>query len=66
MNDFMSRLDDEKNELEQKVDKLIDFLFTAEFDRIDHVQKGLLHIQLCAMQTYLKCLKERTENLNQH
>ena len=66
MSDFISRLYDEKNQLEEKVGKLKAFLYntlpTGSHD-VDDYQQALLHIQYSAMETYLKCLNERIVRL---
>jgi len=65
MNDFILRLHDERNELREKVNKLEDFLFSADdYNGIGDVQVSLLKVQLYAMKTYLKCLIERIADLN--
>lgn len=59
MSDFISRLYDEKNQLEERYTKLKSFLFADAFNKIDVRQQGLLQIQVSAMETYLKVLSER-------
>lgn len=59
MSDFISRLYDEKQQLEERYTKLKDFIFTDAFTQLDGVQQALLEIQVSAMQTYLKVLIER-------
>lgn len=63
MSDFKQRLNDEKEQLEQRLDKLDDFLMSEKVKEIDDVQKALLQVQATAMNTYLQCLKERIERL---
>jgi hypothetical protein len=63
MSDFKTRLVDEQAQLEEKLDKLDDFLMSDKVKGIDDVQKALLHVQATAMNTYLQCLKERIERL---
>ena len=63
MSDFKSRLSVEANELEEKLDKLDSFLMSENFSKVDDVQKALLSVQATAMNTYLRCLKERIERL---
>ena len=68
MSDFISRLYDEKNQLEERVGKLEAFLYntlpTSSYDvDVDDYQRALLHIQYSAMETYLKCLNERIVRL---
>jgi len=63
MSDFKIRLETEKVELEEKLDKLDAFLVSEKVKEIDDVQKSLLQVQATAMNTYLQCLKERIERL---
>ena len=63
MNDFKTRLIDEKNQLEEKLNKLDSFLVSEKVNSVDDVQKALLQVQATAMNTYLQCLKERIERL---
>lgn len=63
MNDFKTRLIDEKNQLEEKLNKLDLFLVSEKVNSVDDVQKALLQVQATAMNTYLQCLKERIERL---
>ena len=63
MSDFKSRLVEEKNQLEEKLNKLDDFLSSEKVNGIEDLQKALLHVQATAMNTYLQCLKERIERL---
>jgi hypothetical protein len=59
MSDFITRLKQERDELDLKRGNLNTFMFSEEFEDIDQIQKGLLQIQYYAMITYLKCLNER-------
>lgn len=59
MSDFITRLSDEKVELDEKIFKLESFTKTDAFNSIDNVQRGLLKIQLNAMATYSQVLDER-------
>ena len=63
MSDFKTRLETEKVELEEKLNKLDAFLVSEKVKEIDDVQKALLQVQATAMNTYLRCLKERIERL---
>ena len=63
MSDFKTRLETEKSELEEKLNKLDAFLMSEKVNSVDDVQKALLHVQATAMNTYLQCLKERIERL---
>lgn len=59
MSDFKSRLLDEKQQLDEKREKLEAFQNSENFSKIDPVQMTLLNIQSQAMATYSQCLLER-------
>jgi len=59
MSTFQERLVTEKNELNEKHEKLIQFINTGAYQKISEVQKSLLQVQAAAMFTYAKCLSER-------
>lgn len=63
MNDFKVILEEETNQLEEKLNKLDNFLISNKISTIDDVQLALLHVQATAMNTYLQCLKERLNRL---
>ena len=63
MSDFKTRLETEKTEREEKLNKLDAFLMSEKVNSVDDVQKALLQVQATAMNTYLQCLKERIERL---
>lgn len=63
MSDFKTRLFKEKEELEEKLNKLDSFLLSEKSNGIDDVQLSLLTIQSTAMSSYLQCLKERIQRL---
>ena len=63
MSDFKTRLETEKSELEEKLNKLDAFLMSDKVKAVDDVQKALLQVQATAMNTYNQCLKERLERL---
>lgn len=64
MADFKERLQEEKAQLEERLNKLDTFLQSEKVKEIDDVQKALLQVQATAMNTYLQCLLERIERLN--
>ena len=64
MSDFMGRLIEEKNQLDEKIGKLDVFIKSDAFNGIDNVQRGLLKIQLNAMITYSQVLDERLWRLS--
>jgi hypothetical protein len=53
------RVVDEKRELDEKIEKLMQFLTTGLFDGLDSGEKSRLRIQLAAMQAYGTALGER-------
>jgi hypothetical protein len=63
MNDFKTRLVEEQSQLEEKLNKLDNFILSDNFKKIDDTQKALLSVQATAMNTYNQCLKERLERL---
>lgn len=63
MSDFKTRLETEKVELEEKLDKLDAFLVSENVNKVADTQQALLRVQATAMNTYLQCLKERIERL---
>ncbi len=63
MSDFKTRLETEKRELDEKIEKLSAFQSSENFSTIDPVQQTLLNIQLKAMETYSQILLERLVRL---
>ena len=63
MEDLKTRLVDEYNQLEEKLNKLDAFLMSDKVDSVADVQNALLYVQAAAMNTYLQCLRERIERL---
>lgn len=63
MSDFKNRLEVEKSELDEKIEKLSAFQTSENFLNIDPVQQTLLNIQLKAMHTYSQILLERLVRL---
>ena len=65
MDDFLTRLKVEQEQLQDKIDKLSPFIGTENFMKLPEVQKVLLHAQLSAMRSYNTILVMRLQNLNQ-
>lgn len=63
MNTFKERLDGEKAQLNERLEKLRAFIASEKFQEIDPVQMTLLNIQVKAMETYNQCLLERIVRL---
>lgn len=59
MSDFIQRLYEEKNQLEEKVVKLTAFLSSENFQKVEINQRLLLKSQLYAMNSYLEILNHR-------
>jgi hypothetical protein len=59
MSDFKTRLQTEANELSERQQKLLTFIQSENFEKVDDVQKALLLTQCSAMGTYLTCLEQR-------
>ena len=60
---FIDRLRNEMNDLQEKINKLEDFIYSDKFDDLDEPQKGLLKIQMSAMITYYGVVKTRYDLL---
>lgn len=65
MSDFKERLKNELIELEERTNKLFDFVNSTKFYELDKNQRALLSIQLMAMRTYSTCLCERLDLLGE-
>lgn len=57
--DFKSRLFEEQQQLNERLEKLILFQMSEQFSKIPTNQQTLLNIQVFAMQTYSQILLER-------
>lgn len=63
MNDFKTRLKTELKELAEKQGKLLSFIESENFFKVDDVQQALLQVQCSAMGTYRNCLEQRLRRL---
>ena len=63
MVEFKIRLIKERDELDDKINKLHDFLFSQNFYVLDKEQKILLHEQYKVMRQYLNILNCRIDLL---
>lgn len=63
MSDFKTRLQEEKQELDDKKGKLGVFLTGGGVNNIEPLQANLLHIQYSLMQSYSDVLKLRLSEL---
>jgi hypothetical protein len=61
MTDREQRLTDEKNELDYKVKKLVEFCSGPVFEQLDDKNRELLKDQLAAMRVYSFILGERLD-----
>lgn len=59
MSDFLTRLKAERDDLNEKMQKLNSFIHSDKFDSVAPVQASLLKIQQQSMAAYLECLAER-------
>lgn len=63
MEDFIQRVIEEKKELTDKINKLVDFMHSDKFSSLEAVDQGLLMVQLEAMHSYHRTLGRRIERL---
>ncbi len=61
--DFKERLNIEKIDLQNKVEKLESFLQTEKAKEVGEFQLTMLNIQLSSMYCYFQCLVARVEQL---
>lgn len=61
MEDYQIRVVEEREELQEKINKLVAFNASDAFKKIDTDQRSLLKCQLLAMETYNQILKERID-----
>jgi hypothetical protein len=59
MEDFKTRLLDERTDLNQKIDKLGPFINSEKYSELPVKVQDLLRVQLYAMKTYSYVLTER-------
>lgn len=59
MNTFYDRLLQEKAELDERKDKLTDFINSGKAENIDPQQKALLRVQATLMEAYSEVLTQR-------
>ena len=57
--DFVLRIEEEKAQLDEKLDKLTRFTFTEKFAELDEVMKELMVAQRAAMGMYSDILAKR-------
>lgn len=60
---FTDRLKIEMEDLEVKLQKLENFLYSDKSDSLEETQKSLMKIQLCAMVTYYGIVSTRFDSL---
>ena len=61
MEDYQKRVVEEKKELDEKIQKLKDFMHPTDTTKLDEVNYGLLMVQLAAMESYTDALSRRIE-----
>jgi len=64
MEDFITRLQEEKAQLDDRLGKLSGSIDGGKILTIDTVQQSLLRIQAEAMRTYSECLYQRLQQLS--
>ena len=64
MSDFKQRLVEERDQLKKRLEKLMTFLDGGRVESIDPKQVILLKVQRQSMASYLFCLEQRLELLN--
>jgi hypothetical protein len=62
MQPFQQRVIEERRELRDKLDKLNEFVETAMFNKLPHVEKGRMLRQRSLMADYAEVLDERIAN----
>lgn len=63
MSDFKERMTEEQMQLDEKINKLENFILSNDFRMLDPIQQSLLKVQLMSMRTYSQCLIERVSAL---
>ena len=63
MSDFKTRLIQERDELQEKYQKLSLFMCSPAFNELDKLHRDLLQQQHCHMNGYLLTLTQRLDNL---
>ncbi len=63
MKDWQKRLFEEDRDLEEKKDRLWEFMRSAEFSGLDRETQSLLELQYHTQVVYLSILKRRMEKL---
>jgi hypothetical protein len=63
MSTLLERIRAERNRLEEKTNKLEDFLISPSFVNVSEIQKVLLVTQFNLMRMYLYTLQERIHDL---
>lgn len=64
MSTFKDRLEVEQKDLQEKTEKLLSFIGSENFQKVDDSQKTLLSAQSGIMQAYNIILKERIRLLS--
>ena len=63
ISEIIKNLECEENDLYNKIKRLIRFMSSLEYEKIDIKQKYLLEVQLECMNSYDKCLMTRIKLL---
>jgi hypothetical protein len=63
MKEILRKLEEEKEELQGKIDRLETFLQSDKSDNISKYQEMLLNLQLSGMETYITALDYRISDI---
>ena len=63
ISEIIKKLELEENDLYNKIKRLMNFMSTLEYEKIDVKQKYLLEVELECMNAYDKCLMTRIKLL---
>jgi hypothetical protein len=64
MKNHEDRVIAEKAELEERMNKLVNFMMTDTYASLPAVDQGLLMVQVRSMKMYSECLSDRIERFN--
>mgnify|MGYP000315460221 CR=1 FL=1 len=59
MKDHELRVVNEKSQLDDKINKLSNFMMTETYSSLPSVDRGLLMVQVRSMKMYSECLEDR-------
>ena len=65
MNELINKLITERDELQEKIDNLINFTYSELFDTLDPIHVRLISTQCDVMSTYIRLLNMRIDILKE-